>query len=518
MRAVTKSAPPGGSGGRFPAVERGKRIVSALLAAPADRVIPGSLFVASLCVRLRYLNEGLFHPDEVALARAVEGSWDHGTLLGAFNGRYGSVLLNLLSYVPWHWVTGQNAERVVPFTAAVTGSLLVAAVYLLARELYEGRTAAILSALFLGFNFLSLSTSTTGKENTHSLFFLTAGMVLLAAGHRKRSAAHRYAGFASGAAALAMHEAVFPLLAVQMFFAACLAVRHRQPRGRFAGEMLAGLAIAAASCALYLGPVILDAATSTGSSSTPVFRGPFSGILPHVLGDLAVVVGWPFVPLAVLGVWAARRDPGRSLFLLPWLLLILYYGNVSTYTPRYLVYLLVPLSLLAGSGGGFLVDGIGPRAVALPVAVGLGIAVGGYGIWNAYPLISNRSVYSGPKRMALYAKEKTERDAVIVTMDASVFYGYYGNRGTESHPVNDGRANRLFVEKLLGMAGSGKKLYVDTTAFSYDKEGVFEILLSGAFRLEPVGNVVGEEWNDSELKPEYFVNTLYRLRPLRGRD
>ncbi len=514
-RVPTMIADPESGDDRSPPACRENRFLPDLPWSAADRILLVSIVLVSFLLRLRFLNEGLFHPDEVALARAVEGSWDSGTLVSAFNGRYGSVVLNLLFYVPWHLATGLGAERIVPFTAALTGSLLAAAVYLLSRELFGSRTAAALSAFFLGFNFLCLTTSTTGKENTHGILFVTAGMYLLALGWRKGSRAIRYAGFALGALAATMHEATVPLLAVVLVLAACLAFRDRRPDRNAALELFAGFLILALPCIAVLRSVIVDAATSRGSSTIPAFRGIFSGILPHALGDLAAAAGWPLLLLAAAGAWAAKRYAWISLFLPAWLLLILYFGNVSTYTPRYLVHLMVPLSLLAGLAGGRLSDRIPSRAASLLAAAGLAAAVCGYGLWNAYPLVSQRSAYSGPKRMALFARERTEPGAVIITMDASVFYDYYGKRAVESHPVSDEDANRRFVERLRGMAEAGKSLYVDTSAFSYDKEGGFYAHLSETFRLEPVGTVVGEGWNDSELAQDYFADTLYRLTPLR---
>ncbi|MBI5441702.1 MAG: glycosyltransferase family 39 protein [Deltaproteobacteria bacterium] len=467
----------------------------------------------SLAVRLAFLNEGLFHPDEVTLARAVEGTWERGGLVGAFNGRYGAVLLNLLLYIPWHWVTGGSAERIVPFSAAVTASLLVATVYLLSRELYRSRSAALLSALFLGFNFLFLSTSTTGKENTHSLFFLAVGLHLLAAGHRKRSLAMRCASFVPCAVAVTMHEAAVPLLGVHLLYSVCLAVQRREARRAFAGEVLVGGVLLSLPVIAYLWPVIAAAATSRGSSSVPTFQGLWSDILPDALHDLVLALGWHVCALAAFGLWAARRHPYETLPLLPWLLLVTYFGNVTTYTPRYLSYLLVPVALLAGVGAHRLIESARSRVGSLLVAAVVLGSVCGYGFWKAYPLLSFRHAYSGPKRMALWAAAHSESDAVLVTMDASVFYNYYGKRRTENHPVDDGSANQIFVSTLRNMAKKGTKLYIDSTAFTYDRGGYFWTCIGNVFRFQPIGQVVGEGWNDSELEPDLFINGFWRLTP-----
>ncbi len=480
---------------------------------PSDWMIAVVLACLSLFVRLLFLNDGLFHPDEVTLTRAVEDSWDRGTLVGTFNGRFGSVLLNLAFYIPWNLVTGQGAERIIPFTGALTGSLLVASVYLLALELYESRVAAILSALFFGFNFLCLTTSTTGKENTHSLFFLTVGMYLLAVGHRRFSPGIRYAGYAAGAAAATMHEAVVPYLFVFLVFAVCLSVCRRQASRRGVVELLSGGLILLLPCIVGLWPVIGAALTAHHSSVTPVFLGIFSGKLSFALGELGTALGWHLLPLVAIGMFQARLRPWQSLAFLPWLLMIFYFGNVTTFTTRYLVYLMVPLSILAGVGSGSLVERAGARAVSLLVAAALGIGGAGYGFWKAYPLISLRSVYCGPKRMALFAREKTEPGALIVTMDASVFYEYYGKRETENHPVHDAPANRRFVERLVKMANEGRKIYVDSIAFSYDEMGDFKRYLSESFAFESVGWVVTEPWKNTELKGNMVRNPFFRLVP-----
>lgn len=474
--------------------------------------IPTILFLLSFGFRLHFMNEGLFHHDEVLLARAVETTVEKAHLTGAFNGRYGAVVLNLLLYLPWNALSGQSAEKIVPLAGVLTGALLVSTLYLLVLDLTGKKLPAVLSSLFLNFNFLFLTTSTTGKENTAQLFFTVLGLYLLLAGAARGSWPRKAAGAAAFAYSLSIHEAGIPLIPLVVLFLVFLNLDRSRGWRPVVGDNAVLLLFSAIPFTLYLGDVTL-AQLTVKSTHTVGFAGLFSPILGISLRDLYTITRLPLLVLAGVGILVLFRRPLLLIPLLLWVLLILYYGNVTSYAPRYLVYIVIPLAVLAGIGGshltGYLRSSL-PRAAAAGALLAL---VCGFGIADAYPLIHFRSEYSGPKRMAEYVRRATEPDAVIITMDESVFVEYYAHRKVLTHPVVELEPNRRFVEEVLAIAKSGKKVYVNSTAFSYDYQQHFQRLILENFKIIPAGEVQDEDYHRPELSFSTFSNRLFRIVP-----
>ena len=478
-------------------------------------ILPILLFLLSLGFRWVFVNAGMFHHDEVLLARAVEASAETGRLTGYFTGRYGAVLLNLLAYLPYKAATGLGAERVVPFVAILTGALLVGCMYLFVLEVTGRKLAAVMASLFLNFNFLFLTTSTTGKENTSQLFFAVLGLHLLLSGTARGSWPRKTAGAAAFAFSLTVHESGILLIPIAVLF-----LLQGLDRSRGVKELVLDtallLVITAIPFALYLGDLIVAQITARNPQALPGstgFAGLFSPILGIAFQDLYAITRVPLLFLAAAGIVALVRKPLLLCPFLLWVLLIFYFGNVSSYGPRYLLVPLVPFVILGGIGGDRIAGHVQSAYLRGAAMAGILLLVCGLGIADAYPLIRFRSNYCGPKRMAEFVRERTEPDAIILTMDESVFIEYYAKRKVLIHPVSEDEPNRKFVEEVLALARSGKTVYVNSTAFSYDYQRHFQRLVLENFHVIPVGEVLDEDYHRPELRFATFPNRLFRIVP-----
>ena len=92
------------------------------------------LFISSLALGIRFMNDGLFHYDSIILAQAVEKTFETGELHGQINQRYGSVILHGLVYLPF-WILGYEAEWPLLFAGVLFHALSVAALFLFIQEL-----------------------------------------------------------------------------------------------------------------------------------------------------------------------------------------------------------------------------------------------------------------------------------------------------------------------------------------------------------------------------------------------
>lgn len=474
--------------------------------------IPLLLFGVTCLFRALYMNAGLFHFDEVATAIAVEDSVASFRLAGEVSGRYGAVLLNLLFFLPYHLAGGGGAEPVLLFTSALAGSLLVAVFFLLVRELTDSRQAALFSALFLAFNFLFLTTSTTGKEQTPQLLFLVLSLWLTARGIRLDRLATRLAAAAAFAFSLTIHEGGIVLIPVFLAFIVSLNLARNAAAGRIARDLALFLAIAAMPFALYLGALVASNLGSRGEN-TAGFMGLRSPMLHHAAADLERL-GGPLLLLAVPGLLLLARRMSRFLPVAAWLGLFFYYANISSYTARDLAYLLPPLSMAGGVAVAHFLALARERRAMQAVAGGLAVAlVCGYGIAMARPLVAFRAAYCGPKEAAIFVRDRTEPDAIVLAADEAIHIRYYARRATRSHPVDELAPIRAFVDEMAGLVRAGKKVYVTTSAYNYDRNGYFRVLMSDRFALVPVGEVVDEDYHRPELSFQKYRARLYRMLP-----
>lgn len=475
-------------------------------------IVPLSLFSLSFFFRLHFRNDGLFHHDEVLLAGAVEGSLEKRQLLGTINGRYGTVLLNLLFYAPYKWITGHNSERIIVFTAILSGGLLAAVLYDLVREWCEDRVAAFFSSAFITFNFLFLTTSTIGKEHTHQILFLALAFRLFHRGARTSSDAFKILGSASFAFALTVHESTMPLTPVFIVYLLLVNRSGNSDRRTDFRDLAILCALLAVPFVLYLGGILRKTLT-VKDTATVSFLGLISPVFPIALRDLIAVTGIVPAALALVGIWANRKRRSVVIPGVLWVLLIFYYGNTSGYAPRHLILVVLPISILGGMGAGTIVGKVKHPPLQAACGLLLLFAVCGYGIYRSYPLISFRKNYCGPKKMAEFVKEKTEPEATVITMDEAVHIRYYAGRNVLTHPVAEYEANREFVESVRAMALSGRAFYINSTAFSYDYGKHFEMLMAENFRFFFVGEVIDEDFHRPELGLALFRNRLFRIVP-----
>jgi hypothetical protein len=477
-------------------------------------LLPWAAFVLALAVRLPLMNAGLFHHDEVQLARAVEASWKEHRILPAVKGRQGAVLLNLVVYAPAHALAGAGAERTVPLVGVASGALLVAAVLLLAWELTGDPLAGALGGVLTFGSAIFLTSSSTGKENAPQMAFVALALWLAARAARRNSWWGRAAASAVFGLALSIHEGGIVL--APLFALSAAALEWRYGGGwRATAFDLGALALAAAvPVRLSIWDEVLRNARISGPNSAN-FLGPWSPLLPGALRDTAVGIGIPAVLLAAAGsaLSLVRWREMALGVLLPWIVVILYFGNVTSYTPRYLLYLLPTIATLGGAGGAWLLRRWFARN--LPVAAAaLAIVACAPGVTRAYPLLAARSTHSGPKEMAGMVRELTSPGDVVLCQDDSPFLEYYApGRTLLKQPIGDPMAVAAFAHELKERARGGVRIYAGQYAFSYDDAGHFASLLESYFLFVPVGATGNESFYRPELQDVRFRDVLYRLDP-----
>src|SRR5512135_724563 len=95
-----------------------------VLSAKQLRLTVLALFLLNFAVGILLINEGLFHHDSVLLAKAVEDVFRTGRLQPAFHGRYASVAINTVLYLPF-FIFGSNADLSVRLSSVLFHALSI---------------------------------------------------------------------------------------------------------------------------------------------------------------------------------------------------------------------------------------------------------------------------------------------------------------------------------------------------------------------------------------------------------
>jgi hypothetical protein len=128
-----------------------------------------------------------------------------------------------------------------------------------------------------------------------------------------------------------------------------------------------------------------------------------------------------------------------------------------------------------------------------------------------YPMLSFRHQYNGEKRFALFVKDKTEENALIIAMDESPFINYYGKRKTISHPVMAPEKVGGVITQIKTYLHNGIPVYLIESALTYDQEEAFCKAVNENFELSYVGQALNENYHKPEIKFDLWNEKLYKL-------
>ncbi|NTV29313.1 MAG: hypothetical protein HGA80_04450 [Candidatus Omnitrophica bacterium] len=471
--------------------------------------IPILLFLLNLTVGLLFINEGLFHMDSVALAMAVEKTFQTGILQPAVHGRYLAVMINAILYLP-SYLLGQNADFTVRFSGVLFHALSIAAFFYFIRRIFQDNLTALLGALLLSFTPLYFIPNTYGKEHGIGLFFLLFSFILLDRAIKNRSTVQIALAALVNTCALACRESlVWTIPLFYLFTIYQLAVDKLRPTNTksHAPKLLAtfflthwtGLGIILYS---FLGSVIQVEYT----------KGMLHPICNAAVSDLITSLPIILLALPVPGAIKMFRD-GRKFyfsFFLLWLMLIFIYGNNIWYTPRHLDAILVPLYIFAA----YALSDLYRKSKFIAGTIALTCIAGMF--MYMYPMLAFRHEYNGEKRLAEYVRLRTELDAVIITEDQFPFIQYYGKRPTEWLPINGSpAAEELFVQHVNGYLLAGRPIYYTDSPYLKGYEAASLFSISKHFKINAVGGILIEDYHRPELRFRFAYQKLYKVAPLR---
>ncbi len=479
------------------------------------RYIAIFLFLLNFVMGLAFVNEGLFHYDSVVLAQAVEKTFHTGALQPAVRGRYGSVIASFLVSLPF-LIFGLYSDFVINLSSILFHSLSIAVLFLFVRELFNDKRQAFYCALLFSLTPFYFIPNTYGKEHGASVFFLILSLLVLCRGVNKRSSFLIALSTLIFVFTITIRESVLvtvPLFFL-LFFRPTIGIRPFKfvfYKDSLDAELLVSFILplfAAASFILfvYLKDSIHNALFVNSTSSTS-FIGLLSDNFFYALHTLRQAIP---ILIFILSVWGIFRMIVEhklfpTLFLFFWFMLIFYIANTDTFVPRYLDIIIIPVYVSASYILSKLY--IKNRIIISGVVAYFVISMFVF----MYPMLSFRHQYNGEKRFALYVKEKTEDNAVVIALDGAPFISYYAKRKTISYDFNDSNKIDAFMKEVKEYLRKGIPVYLLGSALTSYPSKYFENVLYGNFNVAIAGIEVWEDYHSAEGQLYLRYQRLFKI-------
>jgi hypothetical protein len=130
---------------------------------------------------------------------------------------------------------------------------------------------------------------------------------------------------------------------------------------------------------------------------------------------------------------------------------------------------------------------------------------------DIYPILSYRRTFNGEKQFALFVKEKTPENAIIIAMDDSVFIEYYGLRKCITYPPDQAGLDR-FILTISGYLRNNVPVYFSTGClYGYDRKNILRRALRENFNLKLTGAHLAEDYHRAEVSFQTYSERLYKV-------
>jgi hypothetical protein len=484
-----------------------------------------SLFLLNFIPGILLLNEGLFHADAVILAQAVEKTYATGVLQPAVWGRYGSVIINIILHLPFFLSGSTSADFTIRFSSLLFHSLSIAVFFLFIRELFQDYLQALFAALLLSFTPLYFSPNTYGKEQGAGIFFLLLSLYLLYRGANRKS--YPLICLSSFLIAFSITVRESALLAVPFFFLLYFEPRISLrpfkiniPKERLARGPIVCLFLPFTFVFAFIFAAYFRQATYQEifihNTARVTYLGLYSNILKAAFSYLFTHgISLLVIPFFIIGAVRMLRDKKiffTIYFLLWFIFLFLYIGNLDNFNPRLFDIVIIPVYVFVSYALTNLYAKDKPIALSLvAVLVLLMFAF-------IYPILKSRHNYNGEKQFALYVKEKTEPNAVVLAVDDACFIEYYGERNVLTVAVGEPAEMDALVEKIKGYLERRVSVYVVSSSYLIYGDDYFKNKFADNFYGTVTGKKLSEDYHWACVDRRIYEAELIKLSLKDGRD
>lgn len=479
------------------------------------------LFIFSLSLRLIYINPGLFEADSIGAASAVEETFKTGILHGLFNGRYGSVIVNIITYIPYHLITGiESAEKSLILTEILFASFSVIILFLFIVKIFDNKLISLVAALLFSISPIFLSVTTYGNSIGIEIFFILTSFYLLACFHKNNSKLQLALSSFSIAFSVMVRESALVFVLLYFLFYINPVIKNNRNFISLDWEVLK-----ARNLISVFFPFLLTFGTYTyyvfhnvlyktlfipddGSGAIAVFMGIFSPVLYNSTNDL-------YFDLSILGIIFAIggliifiksfENKFYFIFFLLWSGMFFYFGNISTYSPYYLAIVSIPFYIFISIFQNALYQTnrfFGIISLLLLIFILFS---------QIQPILDYRHKFSGEKEYALWVKEQIPPNSRVVAMNDNGFFDYYANLETLSHPIGDPEKTKTWVKEINLLLKNHTNIYIVSSGFTYDPGQIFLNALYQNFDIEYVGSHLNEDYHKATITDNRYKSNLLKV-------
>ena len=456
----------------------------------------------------------MFEHDSVQLAKATEESLTELSIHSAVGGRHGFVLITTIIYAFFHYIFNhQTAEFSVTVATILLSSLAVPIIYLFIKELLNNRFVAITTSILFSLNPVFLVITTYAKSNGPGIFFvMLSGYLLVKALKTDKKIYWLLSSSAFAFSLLVRSDNILYLVLFGMiyFFPSRVIAGYNSKFMTFDMKRIIVGTIPAAT--LLILELRFKLFTISTNYTIPIeFSWQFLKVLLWHLFSLSVILVISLTPIILIFTLISiayliyKKNHGMVLFSLIWFLSIfLPLGMLKVATPRFYAASFIPIIILIC----LFLHRIYQTRKFVAILIIVILAVQSFII--AYPIISFRHDYSGPKQMSLFIEEKTPESSVIVSDDYSVFLDYYAKRKTINYPLSHDKGEMLrFYETVYDLVSNGTHVYMPSYILRTNVHCSSAMLTN--FKLTSIGKVVIEDYHHSELAIQNETVDIFRI-------
>ena len=472
-----------------------------------------ALFLLAFYLRFSFINKGPFHYDTLDLALASQKTLEkfmlhyerHGT------GFPLTVLLGALSIFILKAFGATDPVFCVNFMSVAAGALGVLILFFLVERLFDFHKA-MFSAILLACFAPHIAISTFGKSLTPSICCsLASAYYMVRFLEEKKNLYFIFSAVFLGFCMAVRLSDVLVILPICYLYMSAARLNYARVR----------LLVVYVFFVLLIGgffyiPLLLEKGTRSFvellvTSEQAKFLGFFSYVFPYALRWMFEIFRFSGLLLALAGFlfMVPKGYRRQRVFLYIWfLVLFLFYGNISSSGPRYLVIAWIPLLIAQG----VFLGSFRTRTFILAMCTVFILSLGSLIPYT--PVLDFRHRRALQIEFAQWVSQKTRPDSVIIARDEDIFLKYYGKRMTLEPPLTCDKKIMLkfFKNEIDPLFKENKKVYVISTSFlAYDRCHLLRQILFEQYRMVLIGEKNNEDWHHALLNQEMIKERLYQL-------
>ena len=491
----------------------------------SDYFIVVFLLAFSAVLRFAFLNAGLYHHDSFQLAVAVEKTLEDNHVYEIAGGRQGVVLVNAFFFYLFKVFLGhESAEFTVNFSSALFGTMSVAILYFLVKNLTNDKFVSFSSGILYSVTPLFLSVSTFAKEHTLDVFTSLLSILLLVIGLKKLN--YFYISL-SGLFLSLLILIRFP--SVLIFFSMVFLIYNFDKMRKEDAKLnkLKAFCFFLTPFAIFILLYFLFGFSTFLNEAKNNFNLISFGDT-HYLLNFKYSVEVLFLTLTILGFLFSiiglmfLFKGNRKLFyfiLLFFIPLFIFYASSKTVSDRFFSLPLVPLVIALSYALGYIKKKDSYVSALILILFTILFLV------SIYPIIKLRHEFSAFKDMAFMVNSNTNpQDSIVILYgDDTPALNYYSKVPVMSCDYEpESKMIRKFISQINEKMNSGFRVFISGACFglgTFEEQKLFLDIMDLNFKGSIVAEYVSDDYHRGAIKPtikKVSMIMLYALNSAKG--